>query len=138
MSDTDDLPDHLKMIQDIIDRLSRNSFLLKGWSVTLASAVFVLATKGVPVHFALLAGLLPTITFWGLDAYFLAEERVFRNLYDSARRGDCSGDGRFSLTAKHLRGGFGEWFDALITGSTLGFHAAVIGTVIIGLGWFGR
>ena len=44
----DDMSDkqaHLEMIQGIVNRLSHNSFLLKGWSVVLVSAMFALAAK---------------------------------------------------------------------------------------------
>lgn len=44
--DRDDLPDHLEMIQAVIERHARNSFLLKGWSLTLVAAVFLLAVRG--------------------------------------------------------------------------------------------
>ena len=31
---------HLEMIQGIVNRLSQNSFLLKGWTVVLVSGLF--------------------------------------------------------------------------------------------------
>ena len=34
---------HLEFIQGTVNRLSTNSFLLKGWSVVLVSALFALA-----------------------------------------------------------------------------------------------
>ena len=44
--------EHLKMIQGIINRLSQNSFLLKGWSVILVSALFTfVAREGDPILF---------------------------------------------------------------------------------------
>jgi len=36
-------PKHLEFIQGVINRLSTNSFLLKGWSVVLVSALFALS-----------------------------------------------------------------------------------------------
>ena len=76
---------HLAMIQGIINRLSQNSFLLKGWSVVLVSALLAIAASSatsslIPVAF------LPAIAFWGLDGYFLWQERLFRALYDHVRR----------------------------------------------------
>jgi len=75
---------HLGMIQDVISRMGNNSFLLKGWSVTLVSALFALATKDADVFFVYLA-FFPTIAFWILDGYFLWQERLRRNLYDYVR-----------------------------------------------------
>lgn len=36
---------HLELIQVIITRMAGNSFMLKGWAVTLVSGIFVLASK---------------------------------------------------------------------------------------------
>ena len=46
---------HLQMIQAVITRMASNSFLIKGWSVTLVAALFALAaanTNGVFVFFS--------------------------------------------------------------------------------------
>lgn len=72
---------HLEMIQNIINRMASNSFLIKGWCVTLVSAVFVLAAKDTNTTFIAVA-FFPVLMFWILDAYFLRQERLFRNVYD--------------------------------------------------------
>jgi hypothetical protein len=74
---------HLDLLQGAISRMAANSFLLKGWSVTLATALLGLSAKDARPGFALLA-LMPILTFWGLDAYYLALEKKFRDLYDVA------------------------------------------------------
>ncbi|HUV77227.1 MAG TPA: hypothetical protein VMW06_04125, partial [Desulfobacterales bacterium] len=61
---------HLEFIQGVINRLSTNSFLLKGWSVVLVSALFALSANKSNVRFIMLA-YIPSIIFWGLDGYFL-------------------------------------------------------------------
>jgi hypothetical protein len=75
---------HLEMIQGIVNRLSQNSFLLKGWSVILISALFALSAQNKNQAFVFLA-YLPLFVFWFLDAYFLCQERLFRALYDKVR-----------------------------------------------------
>lgn len=72
---------HLEMLQAIITRMASNSFLIKGWAITLASALFALSAKDADRSFAFLA-VFPALTFWALDAYYLKLERVFRNRYD--------------------------------------------------------
>lgn len=62
-----------------------NSFLLKGWSVTLISALLALSVTKANWAFVAIA-LLPCIVFWTLDGYFLWQERVFRALYNDARK----------------------------------------------------
>jgi hypothetical protein len=71
---------HLELIQGAIDRLGGNGFLLKGWAVTVAGAFLGFAVDARNPLLALVA-ILPTVAFWGLDAYFLRCERLFRRLY---------------------------------------------------------
>ncbi|MBN0372135.1 hypothetical protein JTM65_35625, partial [Pseudomonas aeruginosa] len=78
---------HLEFVQGVVNRLSTNSFLLKGWSIILISALFALSAKDADKGFALLA-YIPGIAFWGLDGYFLALERCYRKLYDKVRTTD--------------------------------------------------
>ena len=66
------------LIQDIIKRMASNSFMIKGWAVTLVVATLLL--KGSK-HQVLIA-FIPLFVFWFLDAYFLWQERLYRKLYD--------------------------------------------------------
>ena len=66
---------HLDLIQGVINRMANNSFLLKGWSVTLISALFALAAKDSNSLFIYLA-YFPCVAFWSLDGYFLWQERM--------------------------------------------------------------
>ena len=36
---------HLEFIQGIITRMANNSFMLKGWAVTLVAGIFALSSK---------------------------------------------------------------------------------------------
>ena len=71
---------HLEMIQAVITRMAANSFMLKGWAVTLVAGVFVLSSKDSnPLYF--LIAYIPIILFWFLDSYYLQLERKFRIFY---------------------------------------------------------
>jgi len=72
---------HLEFIQLIITRMNVNSFLLKGWCVTIVAAVFALYASNQNIC-VIIIGVLPTIIFWFLDAYYLTQERKFRGLYN--------------------------------------------------------
>jgi hypothetical protein len=76
----------LNMIQGVINRLAGNSFLLKGWTVTLVAALIGLASADSNRDFALIATFV-VIVFGTLDAYYLALERRYRQLFveESAR-----------------------------------------------------
>jgi len=80
---------HLEFIQNIITRMNTNSFLLKSWTVIIVSALFALSLKNENLDHLLIAlTLLPILVFWGLDGYFLRQERLFRALYDEVRGKD--------------------------------------------------
>ena len=72
---------HLELIQSIVGRMANNSFLIKGWSVTISAALFALAAKDSNPKFAILA-ILPIFAFWYLDAFYLRQERIFRHFYN--------------------------------------------------------
>lgn len=76
---------HLEMIQGVISRMASNSFALKGWAVTLVAGIFALANKDANEEYFLVA-YIPIIVFWGLDAYYLLQERLFRTLYNYVRK----------------------------------------------------
>jgi hypothetical protein len=79
---------HLEMVQGVIDRIGNNSFMIKGWAVTLVSAIFALSIENHKFSFI---ALFPILLFWWLDAFFLYQERLFRRLYnDVALKDDAS------------------------------------------------
>lgn len=68
----------IEIIQDIIKRMALNSFMIKGWAITLV--VVTLLLKGN--HYQAWIAFIPLIIFWFLDAYFLWQERLYRGLYN--------------------------------------------------------
>lgn len=69
--------EELKMIQEIIKRMATNSFMIKGWVITLVVASLLFKGNG----FQAVIAFFPLITFWFLDAYYLRQERLYRKLY---------------------------------------------------------
>jgi len=65
--------------------MTQNSYLLKGWTVTLVAATFAVSISVASVWLVATA-LFPTVAFALLDARYLREERLFRRLYDAVRR----------------------------------------------------
>ncbi|MFJ9725779.1 hypothetical protein ACIRP3_23780 [Streptomyces sp. NPDC101209] len=74
---------HLELLQGTIARLGTNSFVIKGWTMTLTGALGAVATQtsGRPVAATALS---LTVGFWLLDSYYLRRERIFRSLYEKA------------------------------------------------------
>ncbi len=75
--------ERLKLIQNLIDRMARNSFALKGWAVTLVGALLTLAANDADRTIVAIA-IYILIAMATLDAYYLALERAYRHLYDTA------------------------------------------------------
>ncbi|MFF3951543.1 hypothetical protein ACFYYN_43190 [Streptomyces sp. NPDC001902] len=76
---------HLEFIQAIVARLGNGSFLIKGWTMTVAGVFFGVSVSN-PNWKVAAAGMIPIVGFWLLDSYFLRQERLFRKLYDDVRR----------------------------------------------------
>lgn len=120
---------HLEMIQGIVNRLSHNSFLLKGWSVVLVSAMFALAAKDTQLLFIYLA-YFPAIAFWCLDGYFLHQERLFRKLYDHVRK-LSEEDINFSMNTLPVQDQVATWPDVTLSKTLLAFHGVILITIIL-------
>lgn len=120
---------HLEMIQGVVNRLSHNSFLLKGWSVILVSAMFALAAKDAKVVFIYLA-YFPSISFWGLDGYFLHQERLFRALYDHVRSLDEK-DVDFSMNTLIVKEKVASWLAVTFSKTLIVFHGVILVTIIL-------
>jgi len=120
---------HLEFIQAIITRMANNSFMLKGWSVVLVSALFALSAKDRSLYFIYLA-YFPAIAFWILDGYFLWQERLFRALYDGVRVKEEEAID-FSMNITPYLGKIDSWRKVMFSDTLKIFHGAIIGTIIL-------
>jgi hypothetical protein len=74
---------HLELIQGVVSRMAANQFQCKTWSAAIVGAMVGFAVdKKEPLIAA--AAVIPALVFWGLDAWFLDQERRFRELYNAA------------------------------------------------------
>lgn len=73
---------HIDLVQSIITRMAQNSFVIKGWMITIVVGLFLfLQNDNLQNNF--LIYLFPIIGFWLLDSYYLWQERLYRKLYGS-------------------------------------------------------
>ena len=78
---------HLEMIQNIVDRMARCSFWIKGWSVAIVIALLaVIFRQGANIYMYWL--IFPILLLGLLDAYYLWQENRFRGTYDNVRSED--------------------------------------------------
>lgn len=120
---------HLEFIQEVINRMARNSFMIKGWAVTLVSALFALAAKDTNQKFIIIA-YFPVITFWFLDGYYLYQERLFRKVYDKNRTNQNTD---YSMNTSEFDNGIIDWFSACISKTIILFYGVIIITLLIGM-----
>jgi len=120
---------HLQMLQAVITRMSTDSFLLKGWSVLLVSALFALAAADSQKGFVYLA-YFPAIAFWLLDAYYLRQERLFRELYDRVRKLE-EVDVDFSMDTSVVAGEVASWSEVAFSVTIRMFHGVVIASILV-------
>jgi len=120
---------HLEFIQTIINRMAANSFLIKGWGITLVAALFVLSSKDANKNYIIIS-FLPVIIFWILDAYFLSRERAFRCLYDKVRNLD-ENKIDFSLDISQFKERKNNWFWSMFSHTILFFYTSLIVVMLI-------
>ncbi len=127
---------HLDLIQAVINRMANSSFLLKGWSVTLSAALFALVAKDADQWFIILP-LGPIVMFWGLDGYFLRQERLFRKLYDTVRTIEKDSID-FSMDTSAFEDDVDSWFSVVLSKTLAWFHGIIfLVTVIIAVSMLG-
>lgn len=79
---------HLEMIQSNIARLSGKSTAVRGWAISLITAILIFGNKSqdTKIYFYLILAF-PLLSFYILDTYYIQVERKFRDLYEEVREG---------------------------------------------------
>ena len=116
---------HLEFIQAAIGRMATNSFLYKGWALSVFAA---LAGVGVVQDQArlLLIAIVTTLLFWGLDGYYLWLERGFVKLHQDVA-GRSEDEINFSM-AIDKTDAFGRWVWTCLRPHLLFFYVAIAAT----------
>lgn len=123
----------LEFIQGVINRMAGNSFALKGWAVTLTAGIFALASKDADKLYFLIA-YIPILVFWGLDAYYLLKERLYRALYDKVRiMEEDEIDYDMNTSLEEFKCKKNTWCSCVISGTEFWFYfpLALLSTGII-------
>ena len=122
---------HLEMIQSIVTRMATNSFVAKGWALTVAGAIYGFAANHLNPWIAS-AGLLATLGFWWLDGFYLRAERVFRCLYIDAAKPNTAIE-LFSLDIQRYRNhDVAKWHKVLFSLTLRIFYGVI---TLVGIGF---
>lgn len=122
---------HLGFIQATITRMGVNSFVIKGWSITLVAAIFALASKDSNVKLVLLA-YFPVIMFWALDGFFLYQEKLFRKLYEKVADGSIPSS-EFTMDTRAIKYMVPSMIRVMVTKTLWPFYATIIGLIIFAM-----
>ena len=118
---------HLEFIQNAINRMANNSFIIEGWCITLAVALIALLEKKDINKCYIVFSFLPLLFFWFLDAFYLKTERQYRRLYtDISKKGKKEIDFSMDITP------YKECcVEALFSRTLLPFYLSLMGIVLV-------
>lgn len=124
---------HLSMAQGVISRLSGFSASAKNFCITVMAALVAIAFQK-PVPALVGAGMAVPILFALLDAYYLAQEKRFRDLYEAVSAAPIAIAGEMSLKPRALNSVLvlksilslpvGGFYLALLTGMSILLYMA--------------
>ena len=114
---------HLEFIQTTINRMANNSFLLKGWAITVVGGLLVFEFKSLDCWHVFVS-LLVLSFFWMLDGYYLHQEKLFRELYEITAK---KKEDEISFSMKTERCEKDEdWFDCIFSPTLRVFYGGLL------------
>lgn len=120
---------HLGFIQGVINRMGSNSFMIKGWCIALVAAIFALSADKANSNFAYIA-LFPLVIFWGLDTFFLRQEKMYRKLYEEVTSGNVKSD-KFTMDASVYSKDIDCYLVEVFSKTLFPFYGAMIVMILI-------
>ena len=93
------------------------------------SALIILSGEESDDKFAYLA-FAPIMIIWGLDGYFLWQERLYRSLYDHIRNKD-EAEIDFSMSTAEVSDGVPGLVSAILSRTLLPFHGSIVGAILV-------
>lgn len=72
----------IELIQSCINRMAHNSFLIKGWTISIVVAVLTIGNGNENLSNCKCVLACCCTIFWYLDAFFLSLERMYRRKYE--------------------------------------------------------
>lgn len=131
MANQESIVEHLKMVQSVINRMAQTSFILKGWMITVVITILGVSLSVSNNELGLLA-LFPVLIFWGLDAYYLRQERLFRGLYELIRQDpEHTTVPLFSMKTDYCKDSVPSWWTSLFSKTEYVMYLSSVAVVLI-------
>lgn len=122
----------IDLIEGVIERMARNSFMIKGWTLSMTALVSALSSLSLGMTAALL--LIPVVCFWWLDAYYLRLEKAFRKVYEDrieCRSKDDWSTNRYLINCGRYLSQTDSSIRLMWTSSTFPFYGAIVALLVI-------
>ena len=123
---------YLEMIQNVITRMASNSFLLKGWTVTIVVGLLAFANLDDMDSKYIFIALVPTLFFWILDGFFIHQEWLYIKLFEFAATLDES-EVDFSMNANHFKEVTPNLFQAFFSKTLMLFYIPITCIIILAI-----
>lgn len=129
---TEELHKEIDLIQGCINRMANNSFLLKGWLVSIVAVIIALSPEELNKFTVVVTLIMVTVSFWYLDAFFLRTEKLYRKLYGWALENRNQGNKDFQYDLNpHRFDGQVEGIGKVMFSKTLRWFYGVICLIIV-------
>lgn len=140
MESQKDLHKELDLIQGVISRMANNSFLIKGWTMTLMSALIafgkesILSNPNGAFYLVIMLGIV--FPFWWLDSYYLKQEKLFRKIYEKVIADpSCENRIRYNLHPDQVSENIPRTLRIMATDSTKWFYLPFVILISMGIAW---
>lgn len=105
-----------------------NSFLIKGWAVTMVAALFAFAAKDSELKYIFIT-FLSTPMFWLLDGYYLSQERQYRELYNQVRV-QLEDAIDYDMNASSFNVGKNRWMSSVFSSTLIIFYGLIVALTV--------
>ena len=128
---------YISLLQENITRMASNCTSCKTWLITIVSALCALQLANEAIKAYLWIALIPTVMFLVMDAYYLGQEKRFRDIEADFVRMVKEGEDvmpelyTFSLGRKHMCSYFWKGFFSLSTWVMYATVATVIMLIVL-------
>jgi len=130
---TEELHKEIDLIQACINRMANNSFLLKGWLVSIVSVILALSPDELNKVIVTITMVFITVSFWYLDAFFLRTEKLYRKMYewvlDKRRKGEK--DFQYDLNPHRFSGHVESLIKVMFSKTLRWFYGMVLFVLLI-------
>lgn len=131
---------HLEFIQNNISRMNQCSFQMKGWAITLVSALIAIyVTTFNELHIGnkmyIYIAIVCSILFWILDSMYLAKENRFIGIYNDVAEITDLNERKivkeYEMPLKAYKGWKYSIFKAMISPSEIVLYASIIAILVV-------